>query len=143
MLGRPLAPLKGSGPATPADVDVPVTGQPVATAPQANCVGLAGDPGSSISSSASELTDELAIKRLVTAVFRTIVRLAAGMVCPDGVGMPPVHFSTMSPTNSVNPSALTVGVAGTLAEQAKSAAPAAGGRNDQIASTDRMPMCLK
>src|SRR6059036_3090197 len=108
MLGRPFAPLKGSGPATPADVDVPVTGQPVAGVVQANCAGFDCDPGSSISSSASELTDEFPIRRLVTAVLRTIIRLEAGMVCPESVGLPPVHRTTMSPTSSVKPSALTL-----------------------------------
>jgi len=121
-------------------VDVPVTVQPVAGAVQTNCAGFDCDPGSSISSSASELTDEFPIRRLVTAVFRTIVRLEAGMVCPDGVGLPPAHRITMSPTSSVKPSALTLGVTGTPAVQAKSAENATGARDDKTASKTSKPL---
>src|SRR5262249_31006261 len=53
---------------------------------------------------------------------RTTVIPAAGIIWPDGVGLPPVHRSTMSPMSSVTPSALTVAGAGTLAVHPKSAA---------------------
>src|SRR5882724_2312585 len=99
MFGRDAsAPLKGS-PIPP----VPATAQPLKL--PHNCwTGFAGNPGSSIINRASEPPALLRI-RLVILVPRNTVMLACGIVWPIGVGVPPAQFRTISPINSVKPSA--------------------------------------
>ena len=70
--------MKGSGPATPELVEVPATAHPFGDR-QASCAGLACDPGSSTSSSASDTSDAVFNRRLVTAVFKYTRRFAAGI----------------------------------------------------------------
>ncbi len=45
--------------------------------------------------------------RLVILVFKVKEIVYSGIDSSSGVGMPPVHFSTTSPTSSARPSALT------------------------------------
>src|SRR5689334_2117659 len=75
--------------------------------------GLPEEPGSSIKSRAS--VELLENSRLVTWVFRVTVILACGMLMPAGVGAPPEHLKSRSPTSSVIPSLRTVGGTATLA----------------------------
>src|SRR5579862_9004657 len=61
--------------------------------------GIAGN-GSSMSSSASDNPIASGKSLLVTLVFRVKVIQYSGIGSPAGVGLPPVQFSTMSPTCS-------------------------------------------
>src|SRR5579872_6750400 len=87
--------------------------QPVSGVPHGVCGRLAPypitvvEPGSSISSNASEAPFR---RRLVTWVFNCKVTSACGICVPTGNALPFTQFKTMSPTNSVKPSAGTVGV---------------------------------
>src|SRR5207302_620129 len=121
--GSPGAPVEANVCAISVQPDNGV-GQTVCGAPGPNAApapapvaGASPEPGSSISNSASEtlLPPEIGNSRLVTAVFRKIVMLTAGITLPGVEGAPPVQTRVISPTVSVKPSARIVGVLETLA----------------------------
>src|ERR1700733_5904582 len=70
-------------------------------------IGFAGNASSTINSASDNpiVSDN---SRLVTSVFRAKVIQYSGIGSPWGVGVPPVQFSSKSPTDSASPSARTI-----------------------------------
>src|ERR1700733_9055454 len=69
--------------------------------------GFAGN-GSPMNSRASDKPVVPDKRRLVTSVFSVYVIQYSGIGSPGGVGVPPVQFSTTSPSCSAMPSLLTI-----------------------------------
>src|SRR6476620_9391942 len=83
-------------------------------------------PGSSINNSASDalVVEALPSRRLVTFVPKLTVMLAAGTTELSASGLPPEQVSTMSPINSVKPSARSCGGTETAALHCREPVPA-------------------